>query len=174
MDSQAHAIEQHILKTQKPSRALGIRVHSFDEDNGNVLALEAPLYLNTNVHQTAFAGSLYSIGVLTSFYLARQWMITQGLLGIKSSYTLVARSATIRYRRPVTSSMIIARSVLPEAHTLIEFQSQLQSTDKAMVHIHGTVMQQSADNQKDENGNPIQVVACEYSVECCAYRPRSC
>lgn len=162
--SLAHAIETHLRNTQTPAKALGIRVHEFDETQGTYLALEAPLRCNTNVHQTAFAGSLFSIGVLSSFYLARQYMQTQGIL---PQYRLVARSATIRYRRPVTSQTIIAKSVLPDqdAFTLEAFCEQLERTGKATLNVPGTIIL-----QKDA-ADGVGVVACEYSVECCAYTP---
>eukprot|EP00934_Nitzschia_sp_Nitz4_P006735 Nitzschia sp. Nitz4//scaffold442_size7113//5851//6585//NITZ4_009163-RA/size7113-processed-gene-0.5-mRNA-1//1//CDS//3329552032//6725//frame0 len=151
-ESQAFAIEQHIHSSQTPSVALGIRVHSFDEVNGNSLALEAPLVLNTNVHKTAFAGSLYSVGVLTSFYLARQWMIAQG---ISAKYTLVARSATIRYRRPVKTPWIVASSVLPKVDALASFRKNLETNGKAVLVVSGTVQQPDA---KVPNNS---LVACE-------------
>jgi hypothetical protein len=201
-DSIAYAIESHILQTQKPARGLGIQVDAFDEHYGKFLALKAPLHLNTNVHQTAFAGSLFSLGVLTSFYLVRQWMIQQPQqseqhnIAVRSSlpaslldrYTLVARSANIRYKRPVTTDWIVATSKLPEheadtedhndnnSHTseqqrtiiMDTFRQQLLSTGKAMVHINGSIVQP---DPSDSTGTAT-VVACEYSVECCAYLPR--
>lgn len=166
-DSVAYAIESHILQTQKPAQALGIRVEAFDESNGGTfLALKAPLTHNTNVHQTAFAGSLFSIGVLTSFYLIRQWMIQQKL---QDTYTLVARSANIRYRRPVRTAWIVAQSTLPHKDLLEDFRHELMSTGKAMIHVKGIILQPA----DPLDGSSATVEACGYSVECCAYLPRS-
>eukprot|EP00977_Amphora_coffeiformis_P023050 scaffold12149_cov214-Amphora_coffeaeformis.AAC.2 len=71
LSPQAAAIDQHLQATQVPARALGIRVYGSEEENSDTmrllsLTLEAPLERNTNVHQTAFAGSLFSVGVLTT------------------------------------------------------------------------------------------------------------
>ena len=210
LQSLADSIERHIWRTQRPARALGIVVHSVDdggskdmeEDNHNPshsyrqrychwLILQAPLHRNTNVHQTAFAGSLFSIGVLASFYLARQFMLDQGLLEDESqektcdsksdttiinrsngkpTYTLVARSADIRYRRPVRSAWIKATSRLPDKEELQNFLSQLKARGKAMMTVQGSIM---INGDGTENNDDQAVVACEYSVECCAYLPRT-
>jgi hypothetical protein len=60
----AREIEDHIRTTQVPGRALGIRVAGLDESS---LSLSAPLTRNKNVHGTAFAGSLYAVGVLSAY-----------------------------------------------------------------------------------------------------------
>ena len=162
LNSQARAMDTHLRATQTPAKALGIRVHAFDEAETTYLELQAPLRLNTNVHDTAFAGSLFSLGVLTSFYLTRQWMMIKGMLD-DNKYTLVARSATIRYRKPVTSAKIIAHSVLPAVRLLTAFCQHLERTGKATLNVKGTIVQ---------TDKGVDVVACDYSVECCAYVPK--
>lgn len=167
LGSQARLIDHHIQNTQKPAKALGIRVEDFDEVEGKFLALMAPLEQNTNVHGTAFAGSLFSIGCLSSFYLVRQWMENQGLL---KGNTLVAKSATIRYIRPVKSPWIIATSTLPinndASTTMAKFAEQLKTKGKATVQVSGKILQTNPDEPSKSK------VACEYSVECCAYHLR--
>ena len=54
-------------------------VQGIDSVEETTLTLSAPLELNRNVHGTAFAGSLYSVGVLCAFYLGRAWMRREGL-----------------------------------------------------------------------------------------------
>ena len=44
--------------------AMGLTVVSFDN---HLLTTEAPLVLNTNIHGTAFAGSLYAIEAITAW-----------------------------------------------------------------------------------------------------------
>jgi thioesterase domain-containing protein len=151
---EALEIEQHILKTQKPARSLGIRVHAY---SGTYLALSAPLSLNTNVHGTAFAGSLYSLIVLTCYYAARSWITSQPDL---QDYILVAKSAKIQYKRPVTAcDTIVASCVLPDPDVLEKFREQLVSAaKKGYLEVEGRV------NSDDGNA------ACECIVELCAYK----
>jgi thioesterase domain-containing protein len=153
--TEAHEIETHIQETQVPARALGITVQSVDDQ---ALSLVAPHALNRNVHGTAFAGSLYAIGVLCSYYLGRAWVRREGLAN--AGYELVAKAGRIRYQRPCTTDCIVARSVLPPAEALAAFRKELEATGKAFIEVSGCVMQ----NDK---------VACEYTIEVCGFRPRA-
>jgi len=153
--SEAYEIEQHIQETQVPARALGIRVEAIDE---HALSLVAPHALNRNVHGTAFAGSLYAIGVLTSYYLGRAWVRREGLAD--AGYELVAKAGRIRYQRPCTAARIVARSVLPPAAALASFREELEATGKSAIEVGGCIMQGDK-------------VACEYTIDVCGFRPRA-
>lgn len=78
--------------------AMGVEVASFD---GDELVVRAPLAPNINVHGTAFAGSLFSVCVLTCWGAA--WLIAKqrGLEG-----DIVAKSSRIEYRRPVAEPIL--------------------------------------------------------------------
>lgn len=152
-DIRARSIEQHIWKTQLPARLLCIRVHECTE---SVVALTAPLKLNRNVHGTAFAGSLYSLAVLASYYLARSYLLDRDPT-FEKFYTIVAKAGTIKYKRPVTSKWFVARSMLPPTMEL--FRKTLLMHGKATVDVDGFIEQEET-NQ----------VASEYSIEICAYR----
>ena len=154
MGSEAHEIEAHIRSTQVPAEALGIVV---DEMDGSSLTLSAPLTLNRNVHGTAFAGSLYAVGVLCSYYLGRSWSRRQGL----AAYELVAKRGRIEYKRPAKSERIVARSWLPPAEELDAFRQTLEREGKAFIDVEGSVL--SSDGK----------ICCEYSVNVCAFRPRA-
>ena len=121
---QAHEIETHIRETQPPANLLGIGVAEVDEGS---LALHAPLELNHNVHGTAFAGSLYSVGVLASYYLGRAWVRRQPHGSLPPQLELVAKAGSISYRRPLKGERIIARSQLPAEAALREFAHRLRS-----------------------------------------------
>ena len=152
----AHAIEKHIMDTQVPARSLGIRVFSVDD---NSLSLSAPLSDNRNVHGTAFAGSLYAVGVLSAYYLGRQWLIESGLAA--AGYEMVARTGHIEYKRPIKST-IVARSVLPAASALQAFRQKLEADGKAFLDVSGHMAVEG-----DER------VHCEYCINVCAFKPRS-
>ena len=93
----AAALEQ-ILHSEIPiSRAMGIRVASFD---GASLILDAPLDPNLNHKSTAFGGSLYSIAVLCGW----------GLLHLKLAKArlhkhIVIQESNIRYLHPVVQDL---------------------------------------------------------------------
>lgn len=85
--------------------SMGIRVVGLVNQK---LHVKAGFDRNRNLHGTAFAGSLYSICVLTGWGAA--WIALQ-MAGVSAS--IVAQTANIRYLRPVSGEL---RSVcaLPE------------------------------------------------------------
>jgi len=66
----------------------------------NVLHITAPLESNRNVHGTAFAGSLYALGMLTAWTLITHFLRLRNLDAV-----MVQKSGQIDYRRPVRSSI---------------------------------------------------------------------
>ena len=147
-------IQNHLLATQIPARSLGTEVESYGDD-GTTLTLTAPLDRNQNVHGTGFAGSLYSVAVLTAYYLIFDYLQRNDL----SHFTLVAKSGSISYKKPVTTR-IRATSHLPSPYELKRFQSTLQEFRKATLNATGQIVQDST-------------VACEYTIELCVFEPRS-
>ena len=129
---------------------------SLDETS---LSLAAPLALNSNVHGTAFAGSLYAVGVLSAYYLGREWMRREGLSD--AGYELVAKSGRIAYKRPIRAPSIVARSVLPTAEALRAFRATLEAEGKAVIDVRGEMCVEGDAREH-----------CEYSIEVCAFRPR--
>lgn len=177
---EAREIERHILKTQTPARLLGIRVDELgilitdDGEERETLTLSAPLKLNTNVHGSAFAGSLYSVAVLCSYYLARQHLVRTlgGVDAVANNYILVAKAGSIRYRRPVRESRIVARSILPSAAKLDQFRKELMTLrQKAVLEVSGQILLDHRHLVSDggDNDKESVVVACEYVMEVCAY-----
>jgi thioesterase domain-containing protein len=78
--------------------AMGIAVDGYD---GHTLTVRAPLDANRNVHGTAFAGSLYSICVLTGW--GATWLVWRehGLAG-----SIVVADSTIQYRKAVAGDLL--------------------------------------------------------------------
>ena len=58
------------------SKAMGLTVVSFTD---HVLTTQAPLLGNTNIHNTAFAGSLYAIEAMTAWGLLYLEIVDAGL-----------------------------------------------------------------------------------------------
>jgi thioesterase domain-containing protein len=100
------------------------------------LTLSAPLSLNSNVHGTAFAGSLYSVGCLASYYILRYWMRLQP--GFEDmGLHLVARGGSVEYLRPVKGD-IVAVSTLPDKEEMGQFTEAVEQ-GKGFVKVRGVV-----------------------------------
>jgi thioesterase domain-containing protein len=78
--------------------AMGIGVESYD---GAMLAARAPSQPNRNLHGTAFAGSLFSLCVLTGWGATWLKLRERGLPGV-----IVVADSRIQYRKAVTSDLV--------------------------------------------------------------------
>lgn len=87
--------------------AMDIRVAGYD---GTTLTVLAPLAPNRNPHATAFAGSLYSLCVLTGW--GTVWLALQQR-GLRAH--IVAADAGIQYRRAVTGDLVCICTAEPSA-----------------------------------------------------------
>ena len=78
----------------------------------NLIEVVAPLEPNINLHGTGFAGSLYSLSVLTAWGLTSALLMESGLAA-----DVVIRSAEIKYRKPVKTDIRCECICSPEAQT---------------------------------------------------------
>ncbi|HEY3517653.1 MAG TPA: YiiD C-terminal domain-containing protein [Gammaproteobacteria bacterium] len=78
--------------------AMGATVESYD---GGSLAVRAPMHPNRNVHGTTFAGSLYSVCVLTGWGVVWLALRERGLDG-----TIYAAESAVQYRKAVASDFV--------------------------------------------------------------------
>ena len=94
-------LTQHIRENIPLSQTMQFQVLSL---NTNAMAhsikVTAPLEPNINVHGTGFAGSLYSLAVLTAWGLTSVLVRDSGL-----SADVVVNQADIKYRRPVDTNI---------------------------------------------------------------------
>jgi thioesterase domain-containing protein len=88
------------------SNAMAYRIASLDDGQ---ISVEAPLQPNSNIHGTGFAGSIYALGILTSWALCAHLIAQAGL-----EADLVVAEARIVYREPIRGD-IVCRSALPPA-----------------------------------------------------------
>ena len=79
------------------SRQMDFQILSLDNSG---IRSRAPLAPNVNIHNTGFAGSLYSLAALTAWSYAAHLIDYHGLKA-----ELVIASASIRYARPVTADI---------------------------------------------------------------------
>ena len=77
---------------------MAIEVAAYD---GRTLTVRAPLAANRNVHGTAFAGSLFSVCVLTGWGAAWLALRERGLAG-----SIVVADSQIRYRKAVSGDLV--------------------------------------------------------------------
>jgi thioesterase domain-containing protein len=91
--SAAEQLQATIRKSIPLSEAMQFRIDALDLEG---IRVSAPLEPNINIHGTGFAGSIYSVAVLTGWALCTHIMQT-----LELDAELVVGSAEIRYRAPV-------------------------------------------------------------------------
>jgi thioesterase domain-containing protein len=90
-------LEQRIRRVIPLSDAMQFSIRQLSL---GAIQVTAPLEPNINIHGTGFAGSIYSLGVLTGWALCTHIMAE---LGIEAE--LVVARAEIRYRKPVSGDL---------------------------------------------------------------------
>ena len=162
----------------------GDEISSFtkDEVEGSV-SLSMPIKGNTNIHGTAFAGSLYSLCVLSAWYnLVCHLRATLGD-EILEKATVVAQSAEIAYKKPIwntrANEYIVATSFLSSGDKEWDgFVSLLQETGKITCNISGEIRIQtgkpssSSSSVVEEEGTET-AKAVEFKALLCVLLPRS-
>lgn len=93
----ASRLEQTIRAAIPLSEAMQFCIEGLDQ---NRIEVTAPLEPNINIHGTGFAGSIYSVAVLTGWALC-----THLLSEFKIDADLVVARAEIAYRAPVKSAL---------------------------------------------------------------------
>ncbi|CAB9501354.1 thioesterase domain [Seminavis robusta] len=130
-----------------PARRMGITVDQVilrsDEQEGFV-SLSMPIRGNTNVHGSAFAGSLYSVCVLSAWYTLVIHLRDTWDEELLNQCTVVVQSAEINYKRPVWNTddneFIIATSFLPTKDDAWKaFVKNLEETRKTTCNISGEI-----------------------------------
>ena len=104
--SAAAELEVRIRRSIPLSAAMRFAIEALD---GERIVSRAPLAPNVNIHGTGFAGSIYSLAVLTG------WAYCSHVLELHAvDAELVVASAEIRYRRPVTGDIVCATGAATE------------------------------------------------------------
>jgi thioesterase domain-containing protein len=151
-------IESSIRATMPPAHQMGITLESISMEGSHhqrSLSLSMPLRGNTNVHGTAFAGSLYSLSVLCAWYTLVCCLRSQNEA---DHYNIVVKSAEIQYKRPVQHvDRVIATSFLPSEQVCQSFLKQLKETGKTTIEIVGEI--------QDANGK----AAVQYTALLCGF-----
>jgi len=93
----AASLQQKIRASIPLSEAMQFTIESLDSE---AIRVSAPLEPNINIHGTGFAGSIYSVAVLTGWALCTHMLEDAGI-----DAELVVAKAEIRYRAPVTGEL---------------------------------------------------------------------
>ena len=99
----AGTLQQKIRESIPLSEAMQFTIDSLDNE---AIRVSAPLEPNVNIHGTGFAGSIYSVAVLTGWALCTHILEDAGL-----DAELVVAKAEIRYRAPVSGELNCATTV---------------------------------------------------------------
>ena len=96
--------------------------------NPHSIVVSAPLEPNINIHGTGFAGSLYSIAILTGWALCTHVMSLHDMTG-----DLVVGEADIKYRRPVTGALVCRAQL--DTTTCDTFKKNFEAVGKARLNL---------------------------------------
>jgi thioesterase domain-containing protein len=95
--SAAATLQQKIRSAIPLSDAIQFTIDSLGMD---AIDVSAPLPPNVNIHGTAFAGSIYSVAVLSGWALCTHILEQTGVAA-----ELVVAKAEMRYRAPITGDL---------------------------------------------------------------------
>lgn len=124
-------LERYMHATIPQVVQMQVKVAAFDTAG---LTLAAPLAPNINHEQTAFGGSIGSLGTLACWgYL---WL----LLEDEPQLHIVVNEAHIRYLKPVTTALI-ACCAAPAAEAQQRFLDTLARRDKARIELKASIGQ---------------------------------
>ncbi len=123
-----------LIKERVPlARHMGAKLVALSDDS---VCMHAPLAANLNHHQTAFAGSLYSVCVLTGYSL-----LHLKLLQLDLDTQIVIQQAQINYHRPVTTDLE-TQCELPDLKCYERFLAMLKRRGVARIELTVNIFQQ--------------------------------
>jgi len=133
MTSQSQLLEQEIHKTVPLSRTLGYHIESL---SGGSIQVVAPLEPNVNMHNSAFAGSLYAIAALTAWGLVTHIVNEAGI-----DAAVVIGKAEIIYQLPITEAIHCRSAATPDISS--EFLAKLARVGRAKILLTVAIGNQS-------------------------------
>ena len=133
-EEQATHLQQIIYDTIPLSRAMMLNISHVDS---NTIKITAPVATaNSNIHNTAFAGSIYSVCALSAWALLHNRLMQEGIQA-----EVVLAQADIRYLLPIKENIIA--SCLMEEDDYQSFNDRLQNKSRASISV--TVRAQEED-----------------------------
>ncbi len=113
--------------------AMGVRAAHFDN---HTLTTHTPLAGNTNIHGTAFAGSLYAIEALTAWGLLFLELELAGLAG-----SIIHATGNIEFDRPIEGDIVVTSNFLahPDAMAELAARGKIKLTMTSEAYADGEV-----------------------------------
>ncbi|GAA0209876.1 YiiD C-terminal domain-containing protein [Kangiella japonica] len=117
------------------TRALDIRI---DELNENSIRVMAPFEANKNIHNTAFAGSIYTVATIAGWSLVTSMAIHHQLEG-----SVVLAKANIQYKKPINGD-IVAECQVDNNHLIDSFIASFQRKNRARIELDINLVEDGA------------------------------
>ena len=116
------------------SKAMGVRLTAWD---GRTAALAAPLALNDNHADTAFGGSIATLGILANYALLYLLLQERNI----STRIIIQKSST-DFRFPIDADLV-ATSSAPPPDILEEFLTSLTRKRRGRIELAAQILSQS-------------------------------
>jgi len=128
---EGNSLTRKLWRTIPMSRHMRLECSHFSHADDEELTLIGPLEANINIHGTAFAGSIYSVAVLTGWAWTEEH-VSRG--GGNDGTSVVVKLATIRYKAPLREDFVCVAQP-PPAADLATFDEELLRSGKATLNI---------------------------------------
>ncbi|MFK5986125.1 MAG: YiiD C-terminal domain-containing protein [Pseudomonadota bacterium] len=122
-----NTIEQEIHQHIPLSKTMGFHIKKLTRQE---ILVSAPMEPNTNIHNTGFAGSIYSLGVLTAWGLIKHCLNEAGIDSLP-----VLSKANIQYKKPITNKITCAAFLSEEEGLLFIDKLKKQQRAKIIVKV---------------------------------------
>lgn len=140
----AQQLEQLLHQEIPITKALAIKVQHLELQN---IIIVAPFDENKNIHNTAFAGSIFTTATLAGWSLLSNLLDENQLSG-----AVVLAKGDIQYLKPINSD-ILAYCELPEPEKVEKFLSQFKRKGRARLDLSIKVREESV--REDEQDKAI-------------------
>ncbi|GAA4361357.1 YiiD C-terminal domain-containing protein [Kangiella marina] len=127
-------LEQLVHQEIPITKALDIRI---EELTSNSIQVMAPFDANKNIHNTAFAGSIYTVATIAGWSLVSSLATTHQLDG-----AVVLAKAEIHYKKPINGD-IVAQCRVEDDEKLSTFVSSFKRKKRARISLTVNVIEDS-------------------------------
>ncbi len=126
MNELAEQVTKEILQGIPLAQAMGLKLESYSQQG---LIYRVPFALNTNVHQTAFAGSISTLMILTGW----AWLNIR-LREEKLNASVVLAKHQSKFRKPIESDFS-AVCLIPDVENWQIFLQDLKQRQRARLEL---------------------------------------
>ena len=128
-------LESLVHKEIPITQALDIRIEDLTEHS---IRVEAPFEANKNIHNTAFAGSIYTVATIAGWSLVNSLAANHGLEG-----SVVLAKADIQYKKPINGD-IVAQCAVDDVATIDNFVHSFHRKNRSRLTLDIEVIEDDA------------------------------